>query len=119
MMSMAIDATLHARAEFMDEFKDGNHAEWDPNYEINFWKERESELAETGEHGEAASEPSTPKLRVPKCLKLFRLRLCLRWLLRIRAQLKNPVENMRGLRKSRLLCFFFVHVIELCHLYLF
>ena len=40
MKSVAIDATLHARAELMEEFKVGKHSEWDLDYEISFWKKK-------------------------------------------------------------------------------
>ena len=36
MKYVAVDATLHARAELMEEFKVGKHSEWDPDYEIRF-----------------------------------------------------------------------------------
>ena len=36
MKSLAVDATLHARAELMEVFKDGKHFEWDPDHEISF-----------------------------------------------------------------------------------
>ena len=88
------------------------------DYKINFWKEREVELAETREEGEATGEPSTPRLKVQKILNLFRLKSCMRWLPRVRARLKTLV-SMRGLHKSRLLHFFFVDVIELFCLHLF
>ena len=40
MKSVAIDVTLHARAELMEEFKVGKHSEWDLDYEIRFWKKK-------------------------------------------------------------------------------
>ena len=69
MKSVAIDATLHAKAELIEEFKAGKHFEWETDYEINFWKEREVELAEVREEGEAIGEPSTPRAESPKMTK--------------------------------------------------
>ena len=44
MKSVVVDALLHARVKLMEEFKAGKHSEWDPDYEIGFWKEREAEF---------------------------------------------------------------------------
>ena len=66
MKSVVVDATLHMRAEPMEEFKVGKHSESDPDYEIGFWKEREAELAVNGEEDEAAGEPSTPRVESSK-----------------------------------------------------
>ena len=46
--SISVNATLHARAKVMEEFKAGKHAEWDPDFEIGVWRERELELAGGG-----------------------------------------------------------------------
>ena len=43
--SLAVDATLHAHAEMMEEYKVGQQAEWDPDYEIGLWRNRDLELA--------------------------------------------------------------------------
>ena len=37
MKSVTMDATLHARAELMEEFKAGQHIDWNPNLEIEVW----------------------------------------------------------------------------------
>ena len=70
MTSVAIDATLHAWAELMEEFKAGKHAEWDPNYEISLWMEKEAELAEAGGEGNTVGEPSTPRVEIPRNFEL-------------------------------------------------
>lgn len=61
MKSLAIDATLHARAKLMEEFKAGQHFEWDLDYEIELWKNREAELAMEG--NEDDEEPATPRIQ--------------------------------------------------------
>ena len=35
MKSVAVDAMLHASVELMEEFKAGQHVEWDPNLKIS------------------------------------------------------------------------------------
>ena len=62
----AVDVILHARAKFIEEFKVGKYFEWDLDYEIGFWKEREAELAEVGEEGNAIGEPLTPRVESPR-----------------------------------------------------
>ena len=65
MKFVAVDATIHVRAELIEEFKAGKHSEWDLDYEIGFWKERETKLAEGGKEGDAVGESSTPKVKSP------------------------------------------------------
>ena len=50
----------------MEEFKAGKHVDWDPNYETNFWKEIEVELAEAAGEGKAVGNPSTPRVESPR-----------------------------------------------------
>ena len=69
MKSVAVDDTLHERVELMEDFKARKHIEWDLDYEIDFWKEREAELAEAREEGEAIGEPSTPRAVSPRTTK--------------------------------------------------
>ena len=64
-----VDATLHAKAEPMEKFKVGKHADWDPNYEIGFWNERKAELAEDIGEGEAVGNPLTPRVESPRLSK--------------------------------------------------
>ena len=53
MKSMTVDATLHARAELMKEFKVGRQAECDPDMQIGVLREREAELVGGMALGEA------------------------------------------------------------------
>ena len=55
MLSILVDATLHACAKLMEEFKARKHAEWDPDFEIRVWCERELEMV-----GGAAEEGVEP-----------------------------------------------------------
>ena len=65
MKSVVVDATLHARAKLMEDFKAIKHSEGDPDYEIGFWKEREAELMEAVKGGKVAGEPLTPRVESP------------------------------------------------------
>ena len=69
MKSVAVDATLHDKAELMEEFKAGKYADWGPDYEFSFRKEREVELIEAVGKGEAASNHSTPRTEIQKISK--------------------------------------------------
>ena len=63
MKSVTVDATLHAWVERMEEYKAGQHVNWDPDYDIRVWKEREAMLAETDQANEeemTAKRQSTP-----------------------------------------------------------
>ena len=51
MKTLVVDMTLHAWAELMEEFKAGHHDEWDPDYEIVVWKEREAEVVQVHRRG--------------------------------------------------------------------
>ena len=44
MKTLKLDATFHAQAKLMEEYKARRYAEWDLDYEIRVWKEREAEL---------------------------------------------------------------------------
>ena len=44
MKTITVDTTLHAWDELMEEYKVDQQAEWDPNYEIKVWREKESKL---------------------------------------------------------------------------
>ena len=79
MKSVAVDAILHARAELIEEFKAGQHTDWDPDFEINVWKEREVELAEAGREGEAAVSFRPLRLRGQVLLSLLKVRSILKW----------------------------------------
>lgn len=86
MKFMVINATLHARVEVVKEFKDGKLSEWDPDYEIGFWKDREAELAEVREESEATSKPLTPRAKSPKTTKRVRVDVIF----------KIPTKDQRG-----------------------
>ena len=44
MKSLAVNANLHARVELIEEFKASQQADWDRNYKIGVWQERELKL---------------------------------------------------------------------------
>ena len=69
MKYVAVDATFHARAELMEEFKVGKHVDWDPDYEISFWKEKDAELAEAVGEDEATGNPLTLRVESPRISK--------------------------------------------------
>ena len=58
--SVAVNVTLHVRAELMEECKAGQHVNWDPDLEIKFWKEKEAALAGHEDVEETVEEPSSP-----------------------------------------------------------
>ena len=60
MRSVVVDATFHERAELMEEFKAGQHVEWELDFEIGIWKEREGELAGARSMDEKTEEPLSP-----------------------------------------------------------
>ena len=49
MKYVTVNVTLHTRAKLIEEFKEGRHAKWDPDQEIEMWRERVDELAEESE----------------------------------------------------------------------
>ena len=58
MKYVVVDATLHSGDELMEEFKAEQHADWEPDYEIGVWKEREVMLAKANQadDGEVTAE---------------------------------------------------------------
>ena len=63
---IAIDAILHAWTELMENFKKGEHANLDPNQEIQTWKNREAMLAKGDKESEEKEDESTPMVESPR-----------------------------------------------------
>ena len=70
MKSVVVDVNIHARVELMEEFMVGQHVDWDPNFEIGVWKDKEAELAEANDKGETIEEPSSPRVEIPGLIEL-------------------------------------------------
>ena len=62
MKTIAIDATLHARAELIKELKARKQGEWDPDYEIGVWREREVELTRMTGDAERVEDPMSLRI---------------------------------------------------------
>ena len=97
MKFVAVDATLHARVEPMEEFKASKHFEWNPDYEIGFWKEKEAELAEAGEEGEATGEPSTPRAESPKTTEPIQVEVVSEIATQNQGTTKDPTVEHEGI----------------------
>ena len=110
---MVVNATLHMRAELMEEFKVGKHSEREPDYKIKIWKEREAELAKGGEEGDVVGEQSTLGLRVREHLKMFNLKLSPRLLLKIRVRLRILLMSTRGVAHEYTSLLFLSILVEL------
>jgi chromosome segregation ATPase len=63
--TIAVDAVLSARAELMEEFKKGEHADWDPDQEIETWRKREAVLAAGEDESDAEGEDEAPAVGSP------------------------------------------------------
>ena len=62
---IVVDAILHAQAKLIEEFKKGEHVSWDPDQEIQTWKDREVVLVRVKEE-ESNDDESTPMAGSPK-----------------------------------------------------
>ena len=62
MKFVAVDATLHARAKLMEKFQARQHVDWDLDFKIEVWKDKEAELARGDGEGKTAEEPLSPRV---------------------------------------------------------
>ena len=62
---IAVDATFHAWAKLMEEYKARQHVIWDLDQEIQTWKDREAVLA-GGEEEKTSDGESSPMAESPK-----------------------------------------------------
>ena len=61
-----VDDILHARVELMEEFMSGQHTSWDPDQEIQTWKDKKAVLARGDEEEETDEDELTPIDDSPK-----------------------------------------------------
>ena len=93
---MAMDATFHARAELMEDFKVGQHADWDLDFEINVQNERKAELDEAGGKGEVAGKRSTPRVESPRMSKPAQVKVGSEVATQEEGAAKDPSEEHKG-----------------------
>ena len=100
MKFVVVDADVHLRVELMEEFKAGKHSKWDPNYEIGFWKEREVELAEGREEGDAARELSIPKVESPRTTENVQVEVVSKIGIQNQGAAKEPIIEHEGIAQN-------------------
>ena len=64
-----VDATLHARAKLMEEYKAREHVNWDPDQEIKTQRDKEAVLTKGAEEEDTNEGESSPMAESPKQAK--------------------------------------------------
>ena len=118
MKYVAVNATLYARVELMEEFKAGKHSKWYPDYEIKVWKEREVELAKAGEEGEATGESSTPRVESPRTTEPVQVEVIYEIATQGQDVAKDPIVE-HGKIAQEYTCFLFLSYLKNFDLILF